>query len=51
MKKGERALNLKDTGDIVESTPERAHNVPTNLPENEIASKGGVHGRGEGRKR
>ena len=34
MKEGERALKIKDTGDNVESTNERAHNVPTSLLEN-----------------
>ena len=34
MREGERALKLKDTGDNVESTNERAHNVGTSLPEN-----------------
>ena len=34
MKGGVRARKLKDTGDTVESTPERVRNVPTSLPEN-----------------
>ena len=34
VKGGVRARKLKDTGDTVERKPERAHNVPTSLPEN-----------------